>query len=168
MLGVDVVASDQHFGKPKVWQMSATQETSQRPVRVLLFSDDRTVREQVRLVLGRRVAADLPEIEVEEVATAPYVIRTMQRGGIDLVILDAEANPEGGMGVARQLKDEVPDCPPLLLLVIRRDDAWLATWSRVDAVAAFPPDPVSLPQQAAELLRARLGQNSGTEVAVTR
>ena len=33
---------------------------------VLVYSDDRTVREQVRLALGRRVAADLPEIEVGE------------------------------------------------------------------------------------------------------
>ena len=30
---------------------------------VLLYSDDRTVREQVRLALGRRIAADLPDIE---------------------------------------------------------------------------------------------------------
>ena len=42
---------------------------SEETLRVLLYSSDRTVREQVRLALGRKVASDLPPIEVEEVAT---------------------------------------------------------------------------------------------------
>ena len=45
-------------------------------LRVLLFSGDRTVREQVRLALGRKVASDLPPIEVEEVATGPAMFRS--------------------------------------------------------------------------------------------
>ncbi len=123
---------------------------------VLLYSDDRTVREQVRLALGSRLAADLPEIEVREVATQPAVLWAMDAGDIDLVILDAEAVPAGGMGLAHQLKDEIPDCPPVLLLVARVADAWLATWSRAEAVSSYPIDPVRLPAAAAELLRSRL------------
>lgn len=124
---------------------------------VLLYSDDRTVREQVRLALGTRLAADLPEIEVREVATQPAVLWAMDAGGIDLVILDGEAVPSGGMGIAHQLKDEIADCPPVLLLVARVADAWLATWSKAEAVSPYPVDPVRLPATAAELLRARLG-----------
>ncbi len=123
---------------------------------VLLYSDDRTVREQVRLALGSRLAADLPEIEVREVATQPAVLWAMDAGDIDLVILDAEAVPAGGMGLAHQLKDEIPNCPPVLLLVARVADAWLATWSRAEAVSSYPIDPVRLPAAAAELLRSRL------------
>lgn len=123
---------------------------------VLLYSDDRTVREQVRLALGRKLAADLPEIEVREVATQPAVLWAMEAGDIDLVILDAEAVPAGGMGIAHQLKDEIPNCPPVLLLVARVADAWLATWSRAEGVSSYPIDPVRLPAEAAELLRSRL------------
>lgn len=127
----------------------------QGTARVLLYSDDRAVREQVRLALGKRVAADLPELDVFEVATQPAVLQAMDAGGFDLAILDGEAVPSGGMGLCYQLKNEIEDCPPVLLLVARVADAWLATWSKADAIAAYPLDPVKLPTTVAELLRAR-------------
>ncbi len=127
-----------------------------KPVNVLLYSDDRTVREQVRLALGTKLASDLPEIEIREVATQPAVLWAMDAGDIDLVILDGEAVPAGGMGLAHQLKDEIANCPPVLLLVARVADAWLATWSKAEAVSSYPIDPVRLPAAAAELLRSRL------------
>jgi DNA-binding response OmpR family regulator len=130
--------------------------TEQTTARVLLYSDDRTTREQVRLTLGKRLAADLPELDVFEVATQPVVLQTMDAGGIDLLILDGEAVPSGGMGLCHQLKNEIENCPPVLLLVARVADAWLATWAEADAVTPYPVDPVRLPAQAAELLRARL------------
>lgn len=127
-----------------------------KPVNVLLYSDDRTVREQVRLALGTKLASDLPEIEIREVATQPAVLWAMDAGDIDLVILDGEAVPAGGMGLAHQLKDEIANCPPVLLLVARVADAWLATWSKAEAVSSYPIDPVRLPAAAADLLRSRL------------
>ncbi len=138
--------------------MSKDQTTApERPLTVLVYSDDHTVRSQVRLALGRRPAADLPPFEYVECATEPIVIRRMDEGGIDLAILDGEAVPAGGMGIARQLKDEIYRCPPLLVLIGRRDDAWLATWSRADGVVAHPIDPLALAATATRLLRARLG-----------
>ena len=125
---------------------------------ILLYSDDRTTREQVRLALGRRVAADLPELEVYEAATQPAVLAAVDAGGLDLLILDAEANPSGGLGLCKQLKDEIADCPPILVLIIRVADSWLATWSRADAASMYPVDPVRLPTEVAALLRARLAQ----------
>ena len=128
---------------------------SAEPLVVLLYASDRTIRENVRLTLGRKVASDLPPIELLEVATQPAVITAMDGGGIDLAILDGEAVP-GGMGLCRQLKDEIFDCPPVLLLIGRPDDAWLATWSRADAAVAHPVDPIRLPEAVAELLRTRV------------
>jgi DNA-binding response OmpR family regulator len=124
--------------------------------KVLVYSDDRTVREQVRLALGKRLAADLPDITVFECATQPAVITALDAGGIDLIILDGEATPSGGIGLAKQVKDEITNCPPVLLMVIRSADAWLATWCRADAVTPYPIDPQRLPQAAAALLRSRL------------
>lgn len=137
-----------------------TDSTTQRTARVLLYSDDRTVRQQLRLALGRKVAVDLPDIETVECATHQAAVKALDAGGIDLAILDGEAVPLGGMGLARQLKDEISDCPPLLLVVARVADAWLATWSRADGVVAYPIDPQRLPTAAAELLRSRLGAGS--------
>lgn len=136
--------------------MSAEQP-AERHVTVLLYSDDRTIREQVRLALGTRLGADLPPLRVVESATPAAVVAAVDAGGIDLCVLDGEAVPEGGMGVCRQLKDEIPNCPPVLLVVGRLQDAWLATWSRAEAVVAHPVDPIRLPAEAAKLLRTRLG-----------
>lgn len=134
---------------------SAASRPQPAPLTVLLYASDRNVREQVRFALGRRVASDLPPIAVVEVATQPAVLSSMDQGGIDLAILDGEAVP-GGMGLCRQLKDEILRCPPVLVLIGRTDDAWLATWSRADGAVPHPVDPVRLPSVVAELLRARL------------
>jgi DNA-binding response OmpR family regulator len=126
--------------------------------RILVYSDDHAVRESVKLALGTKVAADLPEIEIVEAATPWAVLKELDAQTIDLAILDGEAVPEGGMGLAHQLKDEVPDCPPILLLVVRVADGWLATWSKAEAIATYPVDPIRLPVQVADLLRKRLSQ----------
>ena len=91
-----------------------------------------------------------------ECATEPVVIAAMDAGDVDLAILDGEAAPAGGMGIARQLKDEIYQCPPLLVLIGRAQDAWLATWSRADAVVPHPVDPMRLAEVVVELVRARL------------
>jgi DNA-binding response OmpR family regulator len=123
---------------------------------VLVYSDDRNTREQVRLALGRRPAADLPAVEYLECATAPAVVKAVDKGGIDLCVLDGEAVPVGGMGLARRLKDEVYACPPVLLLIGRPQDSWLAVWSRAEAAVPHPIDPLALAEAAAALLRAEL------------
>jgi DNA-binding response OmpR family regulator len=125
-------------------------------LRVLVYSDDRVVRRQVITALGRRPAADLPALEYVEVATEAMAVAVVDRGGLDLLILDGEAVPIGGMGLCRQLKDEIYHCPPVLLLVGRPQDAWLATWSRADAVTSHPLDAVALARSVATLLRSRV------------
>ncbi|WBQ02683.1 Rv3143 family two-component system response regulator [Kribbella sp. CA-293567] len=136
--------------------------SSERPLKVLVYSDDRTTRESVRLALGKRPATDVPEVEYFECATEPAVIKLMDAGGIDLVILDGEAVPAGGLGIARQLKDEIFQCPPILVLIGRPQDAWLATWSRAEATVAHPIDPIRLAEATADLLRQRVAKLPAT------
>jgi DNA-binding response OmpR family regulator len=127
----------------------------QRALRVLVYSDDANTRAEVLLALGKRPHPDLPPVEYVECATSPVVVATIDAGDIDLAILDGEAVPAGGMGICRQLKDEVYQCPPVLVLIGRRDDAWLATWSRAEAVVAHPIDPLILADTVIRLLRPR-------------
>ncbi|WP_018654853.1 hypothetical protein [Actinomadura flavalba] len=133
--------------------MSST--AAETPMKVLVYSDDANTRAQIRLAIGRRPAADLPPVEYVEIATQPAVVARLDEGDIDVAVVDGEAQPAGGLGVCRQAKDEVYDCPPMLAIIARRDDGWLATWSRADAVTALPLDPMAVARSVADLLRHR-------------
>jgi len=122
-------------------------------MKVVVYSHDADTRARVRLAIGRRPAPDVPEAEIIEVATEPMLFRLLDAGGADVMILDGEAQPAGGMGVCRQAKDEIYNCPPVLLIIGRPDDGWLATWSRADAVVSHPIDPVALARELAGLMR---------------
>ena len=134
-------------------------------MKVLVYSDDSNTRSEVMLALGKRPHPDLPVLEYVECATEPVVIATMDAGGIDLAILDGEAVPAGGIGIARQLKDEIYRCPPILVLTGRPEDGWLATWSRADAAVPHPLDPIQLAETVIGLLRARAGRRRPAEPA---
>jgi hypothetical protein len=132
--------------------------TALRPI-IIVYSDDASVRAAIVAALGKRVAADMPEHQIQEFATGPALRAFVDRKSVsgelraNLFILDGEAVPEGGMGIARQLKDEVFNCPPVLLITGRREDAWLAAWSRAEASVIHPIDPFTLANTVADLLR---------------
>jgi DNA-binding response OmpR family regulator len=124
-------------------------------MKVVVYSHDADTRAEMKLAIGRRPAPDVPEAEIVEVATAPALFRLLDAGGADVMVLDGEAQPAGGMGICRQAKDEIYNCPPVLLVVARADDRWLATWSRADAVVSYPVDAVALARELAALMRSR-------------
>jgi CheY-like chemotaxis protein len=133
-----------------------TNASSAEPLRILVYSDNSTTRSQVMLALGRRPHPDLPDAEYVEVATEPVVLQQMDSGTIDLAILDGEAAPAGGMGIAKQLKDEIYECPPIIVITGRPQDAWLATWSRADAAVPHPIDPLLLAEVTVRILASRV------------
>ena len=59
------------------------------------------------------------------------------------------------MGISRQLKYEIADCPVLVVLIARQADRWLAHWSLADASLAYPIDPLTAADVVAGLLRER-------------
>lgn len=122
---------------------------------VLVYADRADVRSRVKAAIGTLPDPRLDEIEFVDVADGRDLLSAVDHGEADLCILDAEATPEGGMGLSRQLKNEITDCPPTLLLVARADDRWLATWSLADAVVTHPVDPDELTAAVVELLLAR-------------
>jgi len=125
----------------------------QRRATVLLYSDDRATRAEIRALIGRRASIDTPLIDWIEVATAAAVTDYVRRATFDLLVLDGEAAKVGGMSVCRTLKTEIYQCPPVLLLIARQQDAWLASWAEADAVVAAPFDPVELQETVAVQLR---------------
>jgi DNA-binding response OmpR family regulator len=141
---------------PRASSIGDVSDTTAAPLRVLVYSDDANTRSRVIEALGRRPHPDLPELDYVQVATEPVVIRHMDAGDIDLAILDGEAVPVGGMGISKQLKEEIYECPPILVLTGRPQDAWLATWSHADAAVPHPLDPMRLAEAVIALLRARV------------
>jgi DNA-binding response OmpR family regulator len=133
----------------------STTGSTDETMKVLVYSDDAATREEVRLAIGRRPAADVPLVEVVECATEPKVHQWLASGEIDVAVLDGETQPAGGMGVSRQAKDEVYDCPPICLIIARRDDRWLADWSKAEAVVSQPLEPMVLADTVADLMRRR-------------
>ncbi|MDN4481559.1 hypothetical protein [Demequina muriae] len=117
-------------------------EVGSAKARILLYSDDRNVREKVRFACGSSTHGRT--IEWTETATHDAVISQVDSASFDLLILDGEAAKSGGMGLCRQIKHEIYDCPPIMILVGRPGDAWLATWSEADAAVAHPLDPFAV------------------------
>jgi len=124
-------------------------------MKVVVYSHDADTRAEIKLAIGTRPAPDVAEAEIIEVATAPALFRLLDAGEVDVMVLDGEAQPAGGMGVSRQAKDEIYHCPPALLIIGRADDRWLATWSKAEAVVSHPIDPVALARELAGLMRSR-------------
>jgi DNA-binding response OmpR family regulator len=139
--------------------MSQSEGARERKYSIIVYSDDSSVREAVIGALGNRVASDMAEHVIHQFATAAALrlfVDSKKPGSdspIDLFILDGEAVPEGGLGIARQLKDEVFNCTPVMVITGRKEDAWLAAWSRAEANVLHPIDPFTLSHTVADLLR---------------
>ena len=130
-------------------------ESASRTHTVLVYSSYPSFRDAVRTAVGRRPAQDLGRLEYVEASTVEELLAAVDAGGVDVLVLDGEARPAGGLGLAKQVKDELEDCPPTLVLVARRDDAWLASWSLADEVLSLPVDPPAVTTAVTELLRQR-------------
>lgn len=140
---------------------AAAQTRAVEAFTVLLYSDDPRVRDRMRFAIGRRPAAGI-RVTFLEAATSDEVIRTVDNEDVDLLVLDGEAWPAGGLGIARQVKDEISDPPTCCVVLARAADRWLAAWSGADAVLMHPMDPVTTGEAVAELLRSRADQLSVT------
>ncbi|MEV4704896.1 hypothetical protein [Actinoplanes sp. NPDC049316] len=121
---------------------------------VLLYSDDLAVRDKIRLAIGVRPAADLT-VEFVDASTWEECRRLLDDYEIDLMVLDGEASPAGGLGIARQTKDEYAGPPPTCVVLARAADRWLAAYAQVDHTLFYPLDPVTTGQTVAGMLRAR-------------
>ena len=135
---------------------ASSSPASVRQVSLLLYSDDYTTRDAVRAAVGRRPARDVEVTSWHECATPEAVIEAVDSTRFDGLILDGEAVPAGGLGLCRQLKSEIYECPPILVLTGRPQDGWLAAWSLADHAVPHPLDPIALADGVAGLVRGEL------------
>ncbi|MBW3615613.1 MAG: response regulator [Actinobacteria bacterium] len=109
---------------------------------VLIASDSPTLREEVKSVLGSR------QYTVREVNTGPAVLAAVAERQPDLVVCDMQMGNMGGMAVTLELRLEESGGRlghvPVLLLVDRRPDVFLARRSEAEGFLVKPLDPVRL------------------------
>lgn len=127
---------------------------TERLYTVLLYSDDPQVRDRMRLAVGTRPASDLA-VEFVDASSYAECVRLVDDYEIDLMLLDGEASPAGGLGIARQIKDDREDAPPTCVVIARAADRWLAAYAQAEATLVHPLDPVTTGQTVADLLRLR-------------
>lgn len=130
-----------------------TSDASVGGISVLLYSSDSAVRDTVRVAVGDSPAEDVHIDRWHECATPAAVLMAVKDDTFDVLILDGEAQPYGGMGISRQLKNEIFQCPPIIVLTGRAVDGWLATWSQADAAITRPVDPQRLVAAVVDLAR---------------
>lgn len=119
---------------------------------VLVYSEDPVFHDQVRLAIGHSPAAGVEGVRYLMAERNDQVVRAVETGEADLLVLDGEAWPAGGLGISRELKNSDLAVPPIVVVVGRRDDRWLGTWSQADVVLPRPIDSWQLSRTAVALL----------------
>lgn len=123
---------------------------------VLVYSHRPEVRDAIVTAIGRRPSPDVGRVDFLEVGTVADVLAAVDDQAADVLILDGEAQPTGGMGISRQIHMEIADdrpVPPVILTVGRSADRWLATWAKADEILVHPLDPVTAAETVAAVLR---------------
>ncbi|HEY5165827.1 MAG TPA: response regulator [Acidimicrobiia bacterium] len=120
---------------------------------VLVAADGAWIRDQVRTALTG------PDLELIEVNRGQEVRDVVARGHADLVILDLQIANMGGIAVAIDLHLEasaarLPNVP-ILLLLDREHDRFLAKRAAADAELVKPIDPGTLRRTVKQLLGQR-------------
>ena len=120
---------------------------------VLVYSHRAEVRDAIMTAIGRRPAPDVGRIDFLEATGVADVLAAVEDRTADVLILDGEAQPTGGMGISRQIHLEAAHIPPIILTLRRVADRWLATWARADEILVHPLDPVTAAETVASVLR---------------
>lgn len=150
------MASSQNVANLMARILAMASATNAKKLTIAIYSDDSSVRASIITALGTRISTDLPEHKIVEFATGPALrLYLDSKQSVDLFILDGEAVPEGGLGLARALKDEVFNCPPILAITGRVQDNWLASWSKAEEVVMHPIDPFTIASKVAGLLKSK-------------
>jgi CheY-like chemotaxis protein len=117
---------------------------------ILVASDAPTVRHEVASV------TEGPDLQVVQVASGPEVVEAVLADPPDLVVVDMQMGNMGGMAVCLEVRldESYLDIRhvPVLMLLDRRPDVFLARRSGAEGWLVKPLDPLRLRRATAALL----------------
>jgi CheY-like chemotaxis protein len=117
---------------------------------ILVASDAPTLRREIEAVISG------PDREVVSVVSGPEVIASVTEVSPDLVIVDMQMGNMGGMAVTLELRlqesYDALDHVPVLMILDRRPDVFLARRSGAEGWLVKPLDPLRLRRAVNALL----------------
>ena len=124
-----------------------------RRVRVLLVSPDANARDLMRVSVSsieRRLGEAVSFLEAVD---GEQGARIGLRERPDAVVADEIASRAGAFSLAKDLRGAAdPYLGPIVILLERKHDAWLARWSGANAWFVRPVDPFELADRLVELI----------------
>ena len=135
-------------------------------IKVLLVASDHRARERLRLAL-ERLEVTGEEVEFLEVADGNDAVAVAEARHPDLVVVEVGVTPYGAFGVTRDVKASPEVTCPVIIVLERPQDEWLARWSGADALVNRPVDPFALAQVARRLVEERRGASPALEEATS-
>jgi DNA-binding response OmpR family regulator len=112
-------------------------------VDVLFVVTNPTVADHVTTAL-----TGVEEVAITTVATPDRAVGVLDDGReFDVIVADADTAPAGGFYLCREVKSRGwtgRDVPPVVLLLARDQDRYLASWAQADAYCLKPLDPFDL------------------------
>ena len=131
-------------------------------MRVLLVSPDANARDLMRIAVGsleRRLGEPVSFLDAPD---GELGAKVGLRERPDAVVADEIASRAGAFSMAKDLRGAPkPYLGPIVIILERKHDAWLARWSGADAWFVRPVDPFELADRLVELIRTR-GQQKET------
>jgi CheY-like chemotaxis protein len=117
---------------------------------ILVASDAPTLRAEIAGTVGT------PDVEVVEASSGPELLAMVTESAPDLVVVDLQMGNMGGMAVCLELRNlasfgNLPHIPVLMLLD-RRPDVFLARRSGAEGWVIKPLDPIRLRRAVTALL----------------
>jgi len=133
---------------------------------VLLASDLASLRKELRATL------EGPDLFIEEASNGLDVIKRVEEGGVDLVVLDLQIGAMGAMAICMELRHEesygAADPVAVLMLLDRRPDVFLARRSGAEGFLVKPLDPQRLRSAVRALLRGEEYEDESLRPATVR
>jgi DNA-binding response OmpR family regulator len=135
-------------------------------IKVLLVASDQRVRERLRLALERLEVTD-EEVDFLEVYDGDAAVAVAEARHPDLVVVEVGVTPYGAFGITRDIKASPEIACPVIVVLERPQDEWLARWSGADALVNRPIDPFALAGVARRLVEEHRGVAPAMEEATS-
>jgi CheY-like chemotaxis protein len=135
-------------------------------IKALLVTSDQRARERLRLAL-ERLGSGRPDDEVQflETSDGNDAVVLAETRLPDLMVVEVGVTPYGAFGVTRDVKASPRTACPVIVVLERPQDDWLARWSGADALVHRPLDPFALAQVARRLVDEHRGTVPAIEEA---